>query len=108
LATATDDWGLAAIAVSLFVTGPVIGGLLVIGPAAILARHVSSFALLAAAESLIAGIIIVVLVAVNTDESSTAGIALIYIPLAGCAIAAAAAGLSRWLDQRGPRVATRR
>lgn len=77
---------------SLLIAGPIVGLLLVLAPAAILANVVRSKRWIVAAEVLIALVICVVAVVVSGDEHSTAGIALIYIPIIGSAIAGAAAG----------------
>ncbi|MGH7665565.1 MAG: hypothetical protein ACRENI_14945 [Gemmatimonadaceae bacterium] len=95
LAATMYQWGVVDVIISVIVTGPIVGAALVIAPSAILARHVSSWILIAAAEVLIAGVILAAVIAVSTDEHSTAGIGLLFIPVVGSAIAGATAVLSR-------------
>jgi hypothetical protein len=87
--------GAGEIVLSLFLTGPILGIVLILAPAAILANWVPSRFWIVVAEVLIALVIVAVLIVASTDEHSTAGIAFIYIPFVGSAIAAAVAGLSR-------------
>jgi hypothetical protein len=92
--------GAGEIVLSLLVTGPIIGILLVLAPAAILANRVPSKFWIVAAEVLIAAVIVAAVVVASTDEHSTAGIAFIYIPFVGSAIAGAVAGWSRFLARK--------
>jgi hypothetical protein len=87
--------GAGEIILSLFLTGPILGIVLILAPAAILANWVPSRFWIVVAEVLIALVIVAVLIVTSTGEHSTAGIAFIYIPFVGSAIAAAVAGLSR-------------
>jgi hypothetical protein len=89
--------GVGEIVLSLLITGPILGTVLVVAPAAILASRVPSTFWIVAAEALIAPVIVAVVIVTSTEDHSTAGIAFIYIPLVGSAIAAAIAGLSRFL-----------
>jgi hypothetical protein len=89
--------GAGEIVLSLLVTGPILGTVLVSAPAAILANWVPSRFWLVVAEVLIAPVIVAALIVSSTDDHSTAGITFIYIPFVGSAIAAAIACLSRFL-----------
>jgi hypothetical protein len=89
--------GAGEIVLSLLVTGPILGTVLLLAPAAILANWVPSRFWIVVAEVLIAPVIVAVLIVASTDDHSTAGIAFIYIPFVGSAIAAAIAGWSRFL-----------
>ena len=83
--------GPAAVIGMLLIFGPITGFILLLAPAAILANSRASRIWIIAAEVVIAALVVVVLIFVSTDEHSTAGVALMYIPLVGSAIAGAVA-----------------
>ena len=91
-------------AVSLIVTGPLVGVVLLIAPVAILANQVRSWVWIAASELLMAPVVVGVLamVEVESQKHSTAGIGLIYIPLVCSALAAAAYVGERLRSRRPP------